>query len=690
MQPDYSKDITAMSRQELLQYIEFLENNRNQVKSNYGEVHYCEVFMSSPAVWLTIDAETGRIVDANSSASSFYGYSIRELKTMTIFQINTASVEEITMRMTSVRDRHMKAIPFLHKLKSGEIREVEVYSGPVKGADQTLLSSIIIDVTAQRQAEKELKESRDRLAMVFEATEAGIWEWDQASQTIYHDGRWKAMFGYEGYVLEKSAGGWQRYCHPEDIFQIKQAAEDYLAGRKERFDVEYRARRKDGTYRWARSTGKVIFNQERQPVRWVGLNVDINDRKRIEEMQKEREMLLRDFAQAVADVGFIIDEDGRIIEVFGEDEKILLIPGQDLQGSMVFDLLPGKRASVLFEEIKQAFTAPKLRNVKHRLHSPEGERVLISRMMPLNYSVDNKRTVAVVVQDVTEQEKARRLLHISYEMRRRSDFLNDLLSGIRPVNEDAVIYLKKMGLDISLPLFCCVISIELARAAAREKIDMNGRQGIIDEVMEKLDEMPGIIVWGSRDSIGVLCQITGPDQPNQCSAVHKARLLKEQICRWNPDLTVAIGIGEVQYGINGFRKSMRQAWETTLAQHCGEDINNGIAHYRDLGILQLLVDYGGRERAVEFVAGTIGKLIDYDHDKGTDYVNTLEAILRSGNLKETANQLFLHPNTLLFRKRRIEKILGVSITEFETKLALAAAVKLHKINLSKTRSANNS
>lgn len=684
MQLGYSKEKVVMDKTELLQYIEFLENHLKRIESNSCSGHYQKAFISSPAVWLIVDAKSGRVVDANFAAATFYGYTIEELKDMTIFQINIASVEEVKERMAGVQhNRYVESIPFQHRLKNGEIRNVEVYSGLLELNRQPMLSSIVIDVTAQKQAEQELKKSRDRLAMVIEATQVGIWEWDVVERQVYHDGHWRNVLGYDEEDSGCSLAEWQENCHPEDVPLVQRAAEEYLSGKCSRFDVEYRARHKDGTYHWARSTGKAIYNQENQPVQWIGSNTDITVHKQMELLQKERELILRDFAQIVADVGFIIDEAGQIIEVFGAEEKLLLIPKQDIQGKTIFDLFPSERANDLFEEIKRAFTIPGLRSFKHHIAFPEGDRTLNSRMGQMHYTVNNKRTVAVILQDITEQEKARRLLQVSYEMRRKSDLLNDLLSGIRAVDEDTVIYLKKLGLDLCLPLFCCVITFGSAEDTATRKAGIGVQQGLIDEVMEKLDGTPDIIAWGSRGAIGVLCQISESEQHSKRSTVQIAHSLKKQVCHWNPGLTVAIGIGEVQSGINGFKKSIRQAWEATFALRCGEKFVEGIAHYRDLGILQLLVDYGGRERATEFVADILGKLIAYDQEKRTDYVSTLEAILSSGNLRETANQLFLHPNTLLFRKRRIEKILGVSIGDFETKLALAAATKLYRINLSK-------
>lgn len=76
----------------------------------------------------------------------------------------------------------------------------------------------------------------------------------------------------------------------------------------------------------------------------------------------------------------------------------------------------------------------------------------------------------------------------------------------------------------------------------------------------------------------------------------------------------------------------------------------------------------------------IGKIIEYDQEKGTDLLNTLEEFLQNSSLRETAEKMFLHPKSIVFRKQRIEKILGISIESFEMRITLAVAIKLYKLS----------
>ncbi|HWR37956.1 MAG TPA: PAS domain S-box protein [Patescibacteria group bacterium] len=640
---------------------------------------YRQMFFENPAVCLVVDPGTGRITDVNAAAARFYGYSLEELKTMDIFAINMLAVDQVKACMDSVYHFCDKPFTFRHRLKSGEIRDVEVYSGPFESGEKILIFSMVIDITEKLRAEAELQTSRDRLSIVIEGTAAGLWEWDLINRNVYRDGRLQAIFGYENQDKCFPAEEWANYCHPDDFAFVQQRMEDCITGRAKTLNVEYRFRHQDGSYRWAWGSGKAVFDSAGRPVRFVGLTVDITAKKKVEELKKEHEMILRDFAQVVSDVSFIIDEDGRYIDVFGDPAEFLPLPCASLQGLTVYEVMPRGQADGLMAEIRLAMADKTIRCLDYTVDLAKGKRNMRRRAAPMSYTVNGRRTVAVAFQDVTDQERARRMLQNAYEMRRRSDFINDLINLVRPLDQQALAHCRNLGLDFSLPLFSCVI----ACSVGEETDETNKEQRAQDDIIDLLNNITGIVSWRYHGKIGVFCQTAEYSDAGKQGGLRLAGNIREHIRAAHHDLTVAVGVSRVFQGIDGLRKGACEAWEAVLAVQCGAIVGEGIFHYEDLGILQLLVEVGGRERADEFVQGMIGKLIDYDHEKGTDYLTTLEVMLKTSSLKETAQMLFLHHNTAVYRKRRIEKLLGRSINGFETKMAMAAAIKLYRLNSTK-------
>ena len=117
------------------------------------------------AIMLVIDPETGQILEANSSAEAFYGYSKAELNKMNISQINIFSDQKIKEEMSLAAQEKRNYFLFKHKLKDGTLKDVEVYSSPSKDIyGDEILFSIIHDVTPRMEAERE--NTRGRILII--------------------------------------------------------------------------------------------------------------------------------------------------------------------------------------------------------------------------------------------------------------------------------------------------------------------------------------------------------------------------------------------------------------------------------------------------------------------------------------------------------------------------------------------
>ena len=140
-----------------------------------GEQLYRQMFEQTSAVALLVDPSTGRIVDANHAAARFYGWSRGELAGMPVSEINTASPGEIARMMVATRELGASQFLFRHRTAAGEIRELEVHSGPIDVGGEMLLFSIIHDLTARVEAERALELSEDRYrTLMTEAADAFV------------------------------------------------------------------------------------------------------------------------------------------------------------------------------------------------------------------------------------------------------------------------------------------------------------------------------------------------------------------------------------------------------------------------------------------------------------------------------------------------------------------------------------
>lgn len=114
---------------------------------------YFAMFEKNLAVQLLINPGTGKIEDANSAAAKFYGYTLEQFKSMNLSDLSTFPPEQILKEVEKLRLADQSYFQFLHKLASGETREVEIYTSQLLIGGQALLISTINDVT-ERKLEK--------------------------------------------------------------------------------------------------------------------------------------------------------------------------------------------------------------------------------------------------------------------------------------------------------------------------------------------------------------------------------------------------------------------------------------------------------------------------------------------------------------------------------------------------------
>jgi PAS domain S-box-containing protein len=146
---------------ELASDIAYAINNIN-IEDILGQSNerYRTLFKGNKVTELIIDANSGKIVDCNEKALRFYGYSYDQITSMHINEINILTAEEVEYEMKQAKEENSDKFNFRHRLANGEVRDVEVYSGPIEFNKETLLYSIIFDVTQHRQLEKYKKDSR--------------------------------------------------------------------------------------------------------------------------------------------------------------------------------------------------------------------------------------------------------------------------------------------------------------------------------------------------------------------------------------------------------------------------------------------------------------------------------------------------------------------------------------------------
>jgi len=267
------------------------ERKRAEEALRNSEKQYRDMFYKNTAIKLIVDPSSGLILNANHAAEKFYGYSISELEKMHINKINTLQPEQLGAEMALALNERRKYFNFRHRLASGEVRDVEVYSGPLEFAGSTRLYSIVHDVTDRNLALESLRDMNWRLESIVEGTHVGTWEWNvQTGEAVFNE-VWAQIIGYTLDELAPiSIKTWQFHAHPEDLKHSNILLQKHFAGELPYFDFDCRMKHKNGQWIWIHDRGRVVTRtEEGKPLMMFGTHTDITERKQTEEALRNNE-----------------------------------------------------------------------------------------------------------------------------------------------------------------------------------------------------------------------------------------------------------------------------------------------------------------------------------------------------------------------------------------------------------------
>ena len=152
----------------------------------------------------------------------------------------------------------------------------------------------LADVTRQREAEHTLRIGEERWKLAVEGGRDGVWDWNVESDEVFYSPRWKEILGFHESEIGNTRSEWEDRIHPEDKAASFGALNDHLDGKTPLYESEHRLKSKDGTWKWLYARGAVVCRgADRRPLRFVGTQTDITDRKAAEAARHEAERLYR-------------------------------------------------------------------------------------------------------------------------------------------------------------------------------------------------------------------------------------------------------------------------------------------------------------------------------------------------------------------------------------------------------------
>ncbi len=273
------------SREELIEKIEKLEQTlvSSETELLQSLARYKTFFEDNYSVMLLISPETGDIRDANSAACKYYKWNHEELCNMNISDINMLSKEEVLLAMQKAEREENNSFHFRHRLANGEIHDVEVHSGPMKFGEETLLYSVIHDITERKLAEKEKKQKDteiSRLSLSIEQSPVLIVVTDLHGSIEYVNPAFLKITGYsKSEVIGKNPrmlkSGRTNKAVYQDLWKTITAGGEWQG--------EWTNRKKNGELYWESVSIFPVHDETGKTTGYLALKQDITQSKVVEQ-----------------------------------------------------------------------------------------------------------------------------------------------------------------------------------------------------------------------------------------------------------------------------------------------------------------------------------------------------------------------------------------------------------------------
>ena len=234
--------------------------------------------------------DQGIIIEVNPELERMFGYGPGELLGKHV--LDMVADESREMVLAKMRTGEQGPYESVGRRKDGSTFYGEVIIKPCryKGRDVRLVAGR--DITARKQTEQALRQTADRLSLATRAGGVGIWDWDVISNVLTWDDQMFALYGVSRDSFTCTYEAWKTCVLPGDVEQADAEVQRALRGEKD-LDVEFRVLWPNGTICNIRALTTVHRDASGHPLRMIGTNWDITERKRMEEVLRQREHDLR-------------------------------------------------------------------------------------------------------------------------------------------------------------------------------------------------------------------------------------------------------------------------------------------------------------------------------------------------------------------------------------------------------------
>ncbi len=235
-----------------------------------------------------------RITFVNEKMAQMMAYSVDEMIGMPLSSmIFDEDLADHELHMETRRLGDDETYERRLKKKDGSVLWTMLSATALLGEDGNFEGSFAMftDITDRKKAQDSLTKSEQRLRMALEAAKAGTWEWDIRTNENYWSDELFQLYGLAPNSCIPSYDSWVIAIHPDDRPNAEKAVQEAVSKLHD-INTEWRVNLPDGEERWLMSRGRPVFDGQNQVTSYLGVAIDITDRKRSEiEIRRSNQFL---------------------------------------------------------------------------------------------------------------------------------------------------------------------------------------------------------------------------------------------------------------------------------------------------------------------------------------------------------------------------------------------------------------
>ncbi|MBQ4133516.1 MAG: PAS domain S-box protein [Desulfovibrionaceae bacterium] len=166
-----------------------------------------------------------------------------------------------------------------------------------------------------KESTSELDRHKQWLAMALEGSREGVWTIDFKADTMeFLYTNLLSLLGYDSEDIENTQISWDNLTHPDDLPEVHRRLQQHFDGLTPFYEAEYRAKAKNGEWRWILGHGKVVRrDSEGRPLEAIGTHMDIDRLKRTEENLRKSESQFRTLVENAPVALILVSPDGKFL-----------------------------------------------------------------------------------------------------------------------------------------------------------------------------------------------------------------------------------------------------------------------------------------------------------------------------------------------------------------------------------------